>query len=207
MIVKILSGAEQGTKTIYTKNLDKAADRDLAVYISTQSEIEEFRKSTILFSKEEIMEKALFDQLFAYEDFARNWYNSKKIRASEYAPTFHIKHFLSEPLDNYGTSFQNNYKKILETFQNLKPASNFVQDSLANLNSAIEDIYKTSIQETSKHMKASKYCWSSLCCGNIQIEDYKKLLQELYLSHHDIMHVSEFKKAVAYLGYRLYEVK
>ena len=205
MLVKILSSAEKGTKTIYVKNLDKTDDKDLAVYIATQSEIEEFRKSTILFDKNEILEKALFKKPFAYEDFAKDWYNSKKIRASEYAPTFHIKHFLSKPIEEYGSNFQNNYRTIKKTFQNLAPDENFVKEDLSSLKTAIDEIYKSSIQDLSKHTKIAKFCWSTLCSNKIQVSEYETLLQKLYQKHPNILNVSEFKKAIAYLGYRLYE--
>ena len=205
MLIKILSSAEKGTKTIYVKNLDKADDKDLAVYIATQSEIEEFRKSTILFDKNEIMEKALFNDPFAYEDFAKDWYNSKRIRASEYAPTFHIKNFLSKPIEEYGSNFQNNYRTIKRTFQNLSPAENFVKENLASLQTAIKEIYRSSIQDISKHTKAAKFCWSTFCANKIQVSEYQTLLQKLYQEYPNILNVSEFKKAIAYLGYRLYE--
>lgn len=205
MLIKILSSAERGTNTIYVKNLDKTGDKDLAVYIATQAEIEEFRKSTILFDKNEILEKALFNETFAYEDFAKDWYNSKKIRACEYVPTFHIKHFLSKPLEQYGTSFQNNYQSIRKTFKNLSPDKNFIKSDLTNLKTAIEEIYKSPIQDNSKHCKAAKFCWTTLCANKIKTSDYQEILQKLYKDHPDILNVSEFKKAIAYLGYRLYE--
>ena len=151
------------------------------------------------------MEKALFNEPFAYEDFAKDWYNSKRIRASEYAPPFHIKNFLSKPIEEYGSNFQNNYRTIKRTFQNLSPAENFVKENLASLQTAIKEIYRSSIQDISKHTKAAKFCWSTFCANKIQVSEYQTLLQKLYQEYPNILNVSEFKKAIAYLGYRLYE--
>ena len=206
MIAKSITNAAKGHKTIYAKPLEDTADEDIAVYITTHTEIDEFRKSTILYGKDEIVKMALYQEVFAYENFAKDWYESKSIKSNEFVPTFHIRHFLSEPLENYGTCFQRNYHAMKITFDSIAPKKHHVCDNLTALEKKINKIYSNASNTTfTKNMEASQYCWSTMCANKISVEEYRAILQNLCSSHPDIVKASEYKKAVSYLGYRLYE--
>ena len=206
MITRILFSAAKGEKTIYAKNLDKASDKEIAVYIAHKNDIDTFSKSTLLIDVEEILEKALFEKDMPYEDLAKDWYESKKIKSNQYVPTFHIMHSLTKPLTAYGEHFQKNYLNLKKTFNSLLANKLHVKPSLSKLNKAIEETYnKTTSNRQTKQLEIARFCWSTFLAGKISISEYQSILQELYNKDPSILQTPEFKKAISYLGYRLYE--
>lgn len=206
MITRILFSAAKGEKTIYAKNLDKAEDDEIAVYIAPKNDIDTFSKSTILFDRDEILIKALIGEEFSYEEFAKDWYDSKKIKMNEYVPTFHIKHHLTGSFEEYGEHFQRNYLELKNIFASLSYHNKLVQKGLPELQDTLKSTYENeNTQIKTKHCYVSKFCLATLWANKISVHDYEKILCELYKNDASIINCSEYKKAISYLGYRLYE--
>lgn len=202
MVAQIIQKASKGEKTIYATDIKDVENNAMAIYIGTQDTVKNFTKSTIIYTNNEILKKALFNEKIDFDSFAQNWFESKSISSTTYSGCFYIKKHMT--LDKGSIKFEKNLFSRKSYFDKEFTPQKKYKVTYNQLLNEIEKLDRDTIQIYNL-IKISQKAMSSLYYNTIITKEFRYVLQHLYNVDNNIINESEFRKAICYLTYREYK--
>lgn len=204
MIARLIQNTSRGRRqTVYVQELDTAKADQMALYIGSQDKIEGM-KSVVSYSKEEVLQMVLDEHERNWNEFARRWFEEKKIVHDEYTPVFFIRHKITIPLEECGVRFRKNYEFRKKTFAEFTLGLSKLR-SIAEITQMYEEFRTRGMNVSQIAYQLRGELSGALANGKITVDESLDLLKRMAKENEGIINETHFKQVLCYTHFVKYE--